>query len=70
MQRKEEFSFLLFGFLTDPVHVNTEERKQARKKAWAMQTISPHTGHRCHESEEENGTQDAKQTLKLLTNDL
>lgn len=69
MQRKEEFSFLLFGFLTDPVHVNTEESKQAWK-AWTMQTISPYTGHRWYESEEENGIQDAGQTLKLLTNEL
>lgn len=47
-------------------------KKESRheKKAWAMQTISAHIGHPCHESEEENGTQDARQTLKLLTNDL
>lgn len=32
MQRKEEFSFLLFGFLTDPVHINSEESKQASRK--------------------------------------
>lgn len=70
MQRKEEFSFLLFVFfLTDPVHVNTEERKKAWK-AWTMQTISPYTGHRCYESEKENRIQDAGQTLKLLTNEL
>ena len=69
MRRKEEFSFLLFGFLTDPVHVNTEERKKAWK-ARTMQTISPCTGHLCYESEEENGIQDAGQTLKLLTNEL
>lgn len=47
-----------------------KESRHEKKKAWAMQTISPHTGHPCHESEEENGTQDARQTLKLLTNDL
>lgn len=63
MQRKEEFSFLLFGFITVPVHVNSE-------KTWTVQTTSLYIGHQCGESEEENGIQDTGQTLKLLTNEL
>lgn len=39
MQRKEEFSFLLFGFLTDPVHVNTEERKKHEKYGLCKQFL-------------------------------
>lgn len=35
-----------------------------------MQTVSLYLGHQSDESEEENGIQEAGQTLKLLTNEL
>lgn len=71
MQAKEELSFLLFIylFLTDPGHVNTEEKKKTWNVGKCRQFLLTQVIN-CYESEEENGIQDAGQTLILLTDEL
>lgn len=46
--------------------MSTLKKKIEKMKCWKMQIISSYTGHQCYESEEENGIQDAGQTLILF----